>query len=128
MTRLSDLIAAFFLGIVLTTLLVKDCRAGEWARADKALFGAFLALQVVDGLQTYEVTKHPERWEETNSLYGKSPSAERIVAVKVLTSGLVYYMLDKSPSRGRRAALLILDGLYVGVVAHNHQVGVRINF
>lgn len=115
--------------ILLFLIAHRTARADEWNTGDRVLFGTFVALQIADGLQAYEAHKQPDKWKEVNPLYGDPPTAERIIVTKLITTGLVYYLLDRSSPRGRRGALWLLDGLYLGVLAHNHYTaGVRIQF
>lgn len=103
--------------------------ADEWKTTDKVLFGAFIGLQVIDTLQTYEIRKHPDEWKETNPLYGSPPNMSKVIAVKALYTGLVYYLLDtQTSSEGRTRALLVLDAVAAAVVIHNHGIGIRIQF
>jgi hypothetical protein len=102
--------------------------ADEWQPTDKKLFTGFVALQVIDGLQTYEIAKHPDKFKETNGLYGNPPTVERIILIKTVGTGLVYYLLDNESNEGRRGALWFLDIIYLDVVAHNYEVGIRIGF
>ena len=124
-----DLLIGFVIGLTVATWTA-DCRAEEWNGTDKALFGAFIGLQVVDALQTYEIEKHPDKWQELNPIIGDPPQWEKVVALKALEVGIVYYLLDKhSTPKQRRGALWFLDGIYLGIVASNHySAGIRIRF
>ena len=124
-----NLLIGFVIGLTVATWTA-DCHAEGWNGTDKALFGAFVGLQVVDALQTYEIEKHPDKWQELNPIIGDPPHWQTVVALKALEVGVVYYLLDRYSTPGqRRAALWLLDGLYVGVVAHNHfSAGIQIKF
>ena len=130
-------IGSFLVGLILFGLIILIaqaifhaglCHAAEWDTTDKALFSGFVALQVVDTLQTNEIRKHQDKFRETNSLYGNPPSMGRVVAVKSLFVGGTYWLVKDADPTIRKWTLGALDVLYVGVVAHNYQVGVRIGF
>lgn len=102
--------------------------AEPWDTTDKILFGSFLALQVADAAQTHYASQHPDRFREVNPLLGSQPSDGKIVLVKSLMIGATYYILKDTDSHTRKVALTVLDALYIGVVAHNASIGVRIGF
>lgn len=106
-------------------LLATPAHSAEWDTTDKVLYSTFVTLQVVDGLQTHYALHHPEQFRELNPLM-KSDGA--IVAIKSLLVGGSYYLLKDADSQTRKAALVVLDGLYLGVTAHNASIGVRIGF
>ena len=100
----------------------------DWKKTDKILFGTYVGLNVVDVGQTFDLincqeTKPNCRYEERNPLIGKSPSKEKVILYKTLTAGLVYYALEKSSSKERTVALLIINGIMLGTVANNHNIG-----
>ena len=100
----------------------------DWKKTDKILFGTYVGLNVVDVGQTFDLincqeTKPNCRYEERNPLIGKSPSKEKVILYKTLTTGLVYYALEKSSSEERTVALLIINGIMLGTVANNHNIG-----
>lgn len=116
-------------GIILAALIAPHkAEAADWDTTDKVLFGSFVALQVADAAQTHYAVQHPERFREMNPLLGSEPSDGKIIAIKSLMVGGTYYLLRDTDSQTRKSALVILDGLYIGVVAHNASIGVRMRF
>ena len=100
----------------------------DWKKTDKILFGAYVGLNVVDVGQTFDLINCQQtnpncRYEEKNPIIGQSPSKEKVILYKTLTTGLVYYALEKSPSRERTGALLVINGIMLGTVANNHNIG-----
>ena len=100
----------------------------DWKKTDKILFGTYVGLNVVDVGQTFDLINCQQtnpncRYEERNPLIGKSPSKEKVILYKTLTTGLVYYALEKSSSEERTVALLIINGIMLGTVANNHNIG-----
>ena len=100
----------------------------DWKKTDKILFGTYVGLNVIDVGQTFDLINCQQtnpncRYEERNPLIGKSPSKEKVILYKTLTTGLVYYALEKSSSEERTIALLIINGIMLGTVANNHNIG-----
>lgn len=127
--RLRSAILALVVTVAQWSLLfLDDVKAAEWDATDKVLFGSFVALQVADAAQTRYASHHPERFREANPLLGSQPSDGKIIAIKSLLVGGSYYLLRDADSQTRKSALVILDGLYIGIVAHNAAIGVRMRF
>ena len=116
------------IAIICAFIGLTDARAADWDNTDRALFGGFVALQVADGLQTNEIRKHPDRFRETNRLYGDPPQMGRVLAVKAVATGALYWLVRDMPGVDRKVLLGALDAVYVGIVAHNYTVGIRIGF
>ena len=100
----------------------------DWKKTDKILFGTYVGLNVIDVGQTFDLINCQQtnpncRYEEKNPIIGKSPSKEKVILYKTLTTGLVYYALEKSSSKERTVALLIINGIMLGTVANNHNIG-----
>lgn len=122
------IISAIVLILILLAVLPKDCRAAEWDNTDRALFGTFVGLQVADGLQTHYAVKHPEQFREANPLLGSEPSDAKIILFKSAAVGIVYWATRDANPATRKTVLGILDVMYIGVVAHNASIGVRVGF
>lgn len=114
--------------VLACALVSSSALAAPWDTTDKVLFGSFLGLQIADGLQTYQVHKHPDQFRETNPLLGSDPSAGKIILLKSAISALVYWGVKDSSSSNRKFLLTAADLFYLGVVGHNYQVGIRIHF
>ena len=100
----------------------------DWKKTDKILFGTYVGLNVVDVGQTFDLINCQQtnpncRYEEKNPIIGQSPSKEKVILYKALTTGVVYYALEKTPSRERTATLLIINGIMLGTVLNNHNIG-----
>lgn len=120
-------VLAFLIALFLASWLVTpQAHAAEWDNTDTALFAGLVTLQVVDTLQTNEIRKHPDRFRETNPLYGNPPNMAGVIGIKTLVTGGVYYIVKDSPNR--KLILGVMDALMFSVVLHNYNVGVRINF
>ncbi len=100
----------------------------DWKKTDKILFGTYVGLNVVDVGQTFDLINCQQtvpncRYEEKNPIIGKFPSKEKLILYKTITTGLVYYALEKTPNKNRTATLLIINGIMLGTVLNNHNIG-----
>ena len=100
----------------------------DWTEKEQVKYKYFLSLQAVDTLQTYQGLKCTsdkpltQCLEEANPVYGKSPSAERIVGVKLLSNLLIYAALrGESDVMSRETALDIMN-IGITVVVINNQI------
>ena len=101
----------------------------DWSESEQNKYKYFLGLQAVDTLQTYKGLKCTsdkplsECLEEANPLYGKSPSVERIVGIKLLSNLLVYAALrGESDVLSRETALNIMNTGTTLVIINNQIV------
>ena len=101
----------------------------DWTEKEQTKYKYFLGLQAVDTLQTYKGLKCTsdkplsECLEEANPLYGKSPSVERIVGIKLLSNLLVYAALrGESDVLSRETALNIMNTGTTLVIINNQIV------
>ena len=101
----------------------------DWTEKEQTKYKYFLGLQTVDTLQTYKGLKCTsdkllsECLEEANPLYGKSPSVERIVGIKLLSNLLIYAALrNESDVLSRETALNIMNTGTTLVIINNQIV------
>ena len=101
----------------------------DWTEKEQTKYKYFLGLQAVDTLQTYKGLKCTsdkplsECLEEANPLYGKRPSVERIVGVKLLSNLLIYAALKgESDILSRETALNIMNTGTTLVIINNQIV------
>ena len=124
--------------ITLLILLFSNSIFGDyedWDTLDKNLWKSYLALNVIDTGQTFDLIKKQRKSDcfsmcnliETNPLLGKNPSRKEFLALKLATVGLSYYLLDKYPDQ-RTLVLGIMNGIYIDTVLNNHEIGLRVNF
>jgi hypothetical protein len=91
-------------------------------------------LQAVDTLQTYKGLKCTsdkllsECLEESNPVYGKSPSLERIVGLKLLSNLLIYAALRGESDVLSRETALNLMNIGITVVIINNQIVINRTF
>jgi hypothetical protein len=120
----------FIASVALVTMILTACpaRAAEWDTTDKVLFGSLVVLEVIDTAQTWQIHRHPDKYVETNPLFGKNPNMGVVVGVKSLLVSGAYYVTRDMPSGDRKLLLGLLDAIQLTVVAHNYSVGVKLGF
>ena len=102
----------------------------DWTEKEQTKYKYFLSLQAVDTLQTYKGLKCTsdkplsECLEEANPLYGKSPSVERIVGIKLLSNLLIYAALTNTNESDLMSRNNILNAMNIGytLVIINNQI------
>ena len=105
----------------------------DWTEQEQVRYKYFLALQTVDSLQTYNGLKCTsdkpltECLEEVNPLYGKRPSLERIVGIKLLSNLLIYTALGGEPDSRRESTLNIIN-IGTSIVVINNQIVINRTF
>jgi hypothetical protein len=100
----------------------------DWNKTDKILFGTYVGLNVIDVGQTFDIIECQQinpncDYIEKNPIIGSFPSKEKVVLYKTLTTGIVYYALEKTPDKNRTATLLIINGIMLGTVVNNYNIG-----
>ena len=104
-----------------------------WTESEQTKYKYFLGLQAVDTLQTYKGLKCTsdkpltECLEEVNPLYGKRPSLERIVGIKLLSNLLIYTALGGEPDSRRESTLNIIN-IGTTIVVINNQIVINRTF
>ena len=102
----------------------------DWTEKEQTKYKYFLSLQAVDTLQTYKGLKctsdmfPSECLEESNPVYGKSPSPERIVGIKLLSNLLIYAALTNTNESDLMSRNNILNAMNIGytLVIINNQI------
>ena len=106
----------------------------DWTEKEQTKYKYFLGLQAVDTLQTYKGLKCTsdkplsECLEEANPLYGKRPSVERIVGIKLLSNLLIYAALKGDTDVLSRETTLNLMNIGITVVIINNQIVINRHF
>ena len=105
----------------------------DWTEKEQTKYKYFLGLQAVDTLQTYKGLKCTsdkplnECLEEANPVYGKSPSLEKIVGVKLLSNLLIYAAL-RGELDSRRETTLNIMNIGTTLVIINNQIVINRTF
>ena len=105
----------------------------DWTEKEQTKYKYFLGLQAVDTLQTYRGLKCTsdkplnECLEEANPVYGKSPSPEKIVGIKLLSNLLIYAAL-RGELDSRRESTLNIMNIGTTLVIINNQIVINRTF
>ena len=105
----------------------------DWTKEEQTKYKYFLGLQAVDALQTYKGLKCTSDkplqvcLEEANPIYGKNPSPEKIVGVKLLSNLLIYAAL-RGELDSRRESTLNIMNIGTTLVIINNQIVINRTF
>ena len=106
--------------ILLLLPLVAHSGFETWEQKDKNLWYTYMALNVIDTAQTFDLI-------ETNPILGRNPSKKDLIILKTVMTGLAYHILDKNPNE-RTLTLGIMNGIYLNTVYNNYEIGLKFNF
>jgi hypothetical protein len=121
-------------------LILVSCsaHAEEWKAADYKLLGAATTLLVIDWGQTRNMTRSPlyitrcpdcqAPYYEHNPILGKSPTigeVDKYFALAILGTAGISYVLPSKYRRYFLGGVIVLETL---IVAHNHHIGLRVDF
>ena len=95
----------------------------DWTPKEKTLYKYYLALQVIDTAQTgraINCQRNNDRCTlgEANPVYGKRPSMEKLIGMKIGLNALFFVALGKEKTN-RVTTLKILNTTMTIVVGHN---------
>jgi hypothetical protein len=94
----------------------------DWSEKEQKQYRLFLALQVVDTAQTLRMVNCQKHIScdlyERNPLLGTHPSAEKVIAVKIIGNVVLYKLLD-SPRADTSRALKWMNRMGTIVVVSN---------
>jgi len=95
----------------------------QWTPKEKKLYRYQIALQVIDTAQTGRAIKCQKNNDrctlgEANSIYGKRPSMEKLIGMKIGLNALFFVTLGKEKT-DRVTTLKILNTTMTVVVGHN---------
>ena len=122
---------ALVLTLILLVVLSSGCSTNTydtWTEDEQTRYKYFLGLQAVDTMQTYNGLKCTsdktltECLEEQNPLYGKNPSLERIVGIKLLSNLLIYAALTNESDLMSRNNTLNIMNTGITLVVINNQI------
>lgn len=119
--------AAFLLAIFLAAWIA-PAKATDWTTTEKAMFGSFVTLQVIDTAQTWKIKDNQDQWVEANPLFGKDPNMAAVIGLKAVFVGGVYWLAKDASHAERKLLLGVVNALYLGVVGHNYSIGLKLGF
>ena len=117
--------------LLVLLVLIGGCAStvpySEWTAKEKKLYKYQVALQTIDTLQTGRVVNCQKSsrclLEEGNPVYGKRPSMEKVLGIKVGTNILIYILLSKE-NRDRETTLKIINTL-TAITVINNQIQIN---
>jgi hypothetical protein len=113
--------------LTLVLFLCSFAHAEEWTDLDKKLFVASEVSLFADWLQTRQIVKQPQRYEETNPILGKHPSMSSVNAYFIGAMIGNYYLADWL-GENRSIYLGTVTVVETGTVIHNKIVGLKLAF
>src|SRR5210317_186815 len=109
--------------VILILSLNSQANWEDWNTTDKRLFKAYIAGTTLDFMQTKNAVVKTDAYIENNPFLGENPSADRVLLQKLLSTTIIYKMLDNMSSSERRKGLFIVNGIQWGVVIKNESIG-----
>ena len=107
---------------ILTLSLDSLAKWEDWDNTDKKLFKSYVLATTLDYIQTKSALDGS--FVEGNPFLGDNPSSDRLLAQKVLSTGVIYWAMNTvEEKRYRRRGLLIVNGIQWGVVIRNEYIG-----
>ena len=104
----------------------------KWSDESVTLFTTLTSLSIIDARQIFHMEEYRMYYDELepityvheiNPLIGKSPTVDRVVLVKLLSSTATFYILTKMKEKNRKKVLIWYNALYLIIVLHNASLG-----
>jgi len=108
-------------------IISSSAYSDEWSRSDTYRETAYLTLHTIDWMQTREISRNPNYYEQNNIL-GSHPTiqeVDRYFAVTAIAHLGISYII---PVEYRVPFQYISIGVEFGAVAHNYSIGVSARF
>jgi len=106
-------------------------RSSDWSEEDTRWQLASTFFQVIDAGQTADIHNHEDIHEAhpiTSRVLGKNPDETETALYFTGLIGLNYMVARTLPKSYRRGWQLLTITIGVGLVTHNHQLGLRWGF
>lgn len=128
MTNIANNVKWLLVGLLLGLAIVNSKAADPWDKTDKALATALVLVTVVDYAQTRTIAKNPHLWFERNPLLGEHPTLGEVnrhfIGGLILGGVIAHYL----PASARKTFLGTITFIELGVVIHNHGIGIKTSF
>ena len=102
--------------------------ADDWSKQDVARAVGYTALHVLDWGQTLNLARHPERYEEANTLFGKHPSVGKVNTIMAAELAVYYLAAHHLPAKHRAWFQIVAIGIRSTVVGWNFSIGVKASY
>jgi hypothetical protein len=115
--------------LALLLLLVPLKASDPWTKGDIALETAFVAVAVCDWMQTREIARHPEQYDEINPiLFSRSPRMWQVNTFIPISIGLHILVMDLLPQHLRKYWAMVGILVEGNMVNRNLKMGIKIKF
>lgn len=114
--------------VLITLLFLSSCVNINWTREDTARHAVFTGLHVIDYCQTRNIVNHPNKYYEINPILGEHPSQSAVDISFLTTYGLVTGVAILLPPKYRAPLQYITIGMKGGLVLHNLNVGITLDW
>ena len=115
----------FILIILLTLLPITANAFDEWTDKDELRQRAYMALHLIDWMQTSKMASD-DMYFETNPLLGRHPSTGKINTYFAATLVFNYVVARTLQTKYRNTWQSFWLGVKTTYVGHNYQIGVRV--
>lgn len=102
--------------------------ADPWSDTDKVVGSVALAATLADWSQTRYIARHHDQYQELNPTLPSYPSTGDVDAHFAAAIVLGAVIANWLPEDYRRYFLGGVAAIEIGVVAHNHSIGVQMRF
>lgn len=114
--------------LIIVSLSLAGCGFKDWDRTDQALYASFITLSAVEALQSRYVYENDEYYE-LNPIINTWLDSKDGSTIYFIGAGIAAGVIaDKLPARYRTPFLTGLNAIEVGLVGHNINVGIGLEF
>jgi hypothetical protein len=115
------------IGLCVLLVAVPSWAGEKWDKADKALFGTFITLNVLDALQTNYIFDNPDEFREKNPIL-RSLGEDFVVPYFAAVTAGAYLVADQLKPKHRKTFLTIMNAVQIYTVGRNVYIGVGFSF
>lgn len=119
--------------LALSVCAAKSAQAGDWTTEQKVTEGIYQAMHFADTLQTIDIAKNPQRFQETNLMIGAHPTT-RVVDEYMTAEAIAHFAVSEAlikldaPNWVVRTWETVTIGREVSNLRGNYKIGVRFSF
>ena len=114
--------------LLILFLLPSTASSEELSKAEKVGELSFQVVNFIDMMQTLEIVQHSDLYYETNSILGKHPQQNEVIAYFMIRGAMHYRTTKWLPKKFRPAWLTITFLPQIPLIEHNHNLGIRIGW
>lgn len=114
--------------IAILLILFSASANADWTNADTKHQAIFTGVLALDWAQTRYIAKHPDEFQEINTILGDHPTLGRVdgyfASLALIHFGISYLL----PDRWRPVWQYVSIGFEAGIVTRNYKLGVGFDF